>query len=68
MKRGHRSIDGGIVTALAEAGWKEWVHNPSLVQHTGLVSSMRSKPHPRATSFRGEGFDAMELVSLHQTV
>lgn len=62
--RGHRSVDGGIVTAMNKAGWREWVHNPSLVQHAGLVSSMRNRQHPLAESFRGEEFDALGLLKI----
>lgn len=61
-QRGHKSVDGAIITAMQAAGWKEYVHNPSLVQHTGDVSSMRNTPHPKATSFRGEEFNALELL------
>lgn len=64
--RGQRSVDGGVVTAYKKAGWKEYVHNPSLLQHTGKVSSMRSVSHQTAKSFRGEGFDAMELLECPQ--
>jgi hypothetical protein len=60
--RGHCAIDGGIVTALAKAGWREYCHHPSLVQHTGMNSSMSNKVHPLATSFRGEEFDLMTLL------
>lgn len=60
--RGYKAIDGGIVTALAHAGYSEYVHNPSLVQHTGEKSSMGNLPHQLAESFRGETFDAMELL------
>lgn len=59
---GHRRIDGGIVTAMNKAGWREYVHNPSLVQHIGKVSSMGSKPHRQAVSFRGEDFDAIDML------
>ncbi len=64
--RGHRAIDGGIVTAMKKAGFKEYVHNPSLVQHTGDVSSMGNEPHKKAISFRGESFDVMELLEMPQ--
>ena len=37
--RGWRAIDGGIVTALRYAGWKEYVHFPTLTQHTGKEST-----------------------------
>jgi len=62
LERGWRAVDGGIVDSFRKAGWKEYVHNPSLVQHTGLVSSMRNRSHPLADSFRGEDFDALELL------
>jgi hypothetical protein len=61
-KRGHQCIDGGVVTAITLAGGKEYVHFPSLCQHTGLQSTMGNFPHPLATSFRGETFDALELL------
>lgn len=60
--RGHKSIDGGVVTALTKAGWYEYVHNPSLVQHVGLLSTMGHLPHKKSTSFLGEEFDALRLV------
>lgn len=55
-------IDGAIVTAMNAAGWKEYVHYPSLLQHTGTISSMGNNPHPKAGSFPGETFDAMSLL------
>lgn len=61
-KRGHRSIDGGIVDSFRKAGWREYVHNPSLVQHTGEQSSMGNRPHQQAVSFRGEGYNALDLL------
>lgn len=61
-KKGHRSIDGGIVDAFSKVGWKEYVHNPSLVQHTGILSSMGNRRHPLAQSFPGENFDATTLL------
>ena len=60
--RGDRAIDGGIVSAMKKAGYREYVHSPSLVQHTGLVSSMGNPKHPLAPAFEGEGFDAMKLL------
>ena len=67
--RGWRAVDGGIVTALKKEGWQEFVHTPSLVQHTGLLSSMGNSMHLLADTFRGEDFDAMELLcEAKQTV
>ena len=62
VKRGHRAIDGGIVDSFKKAGWREYVHNPSLVQHTGITSTMGNRRHQLATSFRGEEFDARDLL------
>lgn len=75
---GWRKIDGGVVTCLKKAGVREVVHNPSLVQHTGLVSAIDKRvsshgeserfPEYRwpargfATSFRGEEYDALEML------
>lgn len=61
-KRGHKSVDGGIVTAMKNAGYREYVHNPSLVQHTGEKSSMGNKRQPLSPSFRGEIFDCLSLL------
>ena len=61
-KRGWRAVDGGIVDSMKKAGIKEYVHNPSLVQHTGLISSMKNKKHSLAVSFKGEEFDALDLL------
>lgn len=33
-----------------------------MVQHTGKHSTMDNAPHPLATSFPGEDFDALELL------
>jgi hypothetical protein len=60
-KRGWKAIDGGIVEAFRKSGWKEYVHTPSLVQHTGLLSSMGNRQHSLADSFRGEDFDALDI-------
>jgi len=65
--RGYRAVDGGIVTAFKKAGWSEWVHQPSLVQHTGNESSMGNKKHPEAATFRGEDFDARSLSEIKDT-
>jgi hypothetical protein len=73
--RGWKALDGGISDAFRrlnvdtyKAGeehlhWKEYIHSPSLVQHTGIHSSMGNGQHPLAASFRGEQFNAMELLA-----
>lgn len=64
--RGHKFIDGGVVDTCAKLGWKEYVHNPTLVQHTGMVSSIGRARHPLSPSFMGEEFDAMDLIGEEQ--
>lgn len=59
---GHRKIDGGVVDAMRKAGWTEYVHYPSLVQHFGDVSAIGNKPHKQAETFIGEEFNAEELI------
>lgn len=66
--RGHKVVDGGIVTAMGQAGYKEYVHGPSLVQHTGERSSMGNLPTPLAVNFLGEDFDALQLLRQEKVV
>lgn len=78
MDRGHRFIDGGVVTIMFKCDYREYVHTPSLVQHTGTGSPKRRGDsrrftdsesiignfrNPLAVSFRGEEFDAMSLLN-----
>lgn len=59
--KGHRNVDGGVISAMRNVGFTEYVHNPSLVQHIGKISSMGNSEHAQAPSFRGVDFDAMSL-------
>ena len=63
---GKKRVDGGIVDSFRKAGWKEYCHSPTLIQHTGLVSSCMNKPHLQAPGFRGEGFDAAVMIENNQ--
>jgi hypothetical protein len=40
------------------AGWSEYVHMPSLLQHTGEESTLENGRHVPAGTFPGEDFDA----------
>ncbi len=62
--RSWKSIDGAVVDSFRKVGWKEMVHNPSLVQHTGDISTVRNSQHAQAESFRGEGFDFLSLLEV----
>jgi len=61
--RKHKKIDGTIVEAFRQAGYTEYIHSPSLVQHIGTQSTINNQAHPEALSFRGETFDAMQLLT-----
>lgn len=58
----HKKADGGVVTAMNYAGYREYVHQPSLVQHTGLTSSMGNGQWGEADTFPGEDFDCLLLL------
>jgi hypothetical protein len=61
--RGFKLIDGGVVQAMNMAGWREWIHNPSLVQHAGEGRSTidGTKPKGTAKTWLGNDYDATRL-------
>lgn len=61
-KIGKVRVDGTVLKAMAAAGWREYVHNPSLVQHTGHLCSTIGHNNKLAAWWRGEDFDALELL------
>lgn len=66
-EKGHKAIDGGIVTALKEQHVKEYVHMPGLVQHTGGDSSTLGHEPARnwdaeSKCFIGAGISALTLL------
>lgn len=62
--RGWRTIDGGVISTMEQVGYKEFCHQPSLIQHIGMHSSMGNHGHAlvKSMSFRGETFNALELL------
>ena len=61
-QRRHISLDGAVVESMNDSGYAEYVHGPSLLQHTGTESSMGNKKHPTALTFPGEDFDPLTLL------
>jgi hypothetical protein len=59
---GKIKLDGCIVTAFNQIGWREWVHNPGLAKHIGDQSSMGHGVYPQSETFAGEDFDCMTLL------
>jgi len=76
-QRGWRIVDGGIIDSFRKEGWKEYVHSPSLVRHTGKVSTFDKRPGAvdageggfrwadvyDMTTFPGEEYDALKLLT-----
>lgn len=60
--RGWKKIDGAVYTALDQHRYKEYVHNPSLLQHTGMESSMGSDPNKSSPCFRSETWSPLSLI------
>jgi len=58
----YKKIDGSIVEAMRQAGFPEYIHSPSLVQHTGDKTSIGNNVPHKAKSFRGEDFDSLQLL------
>lgn len=61
--RGWRAADGAVVDAMKAVGITEMCHSPSLVQHTGAVSTFQTREHPVSPTFRGEDFDLRTLLN-----
>lgn len=65
--RGTKLVDGAVVQSLCfdkEVGYTEYIHTPTLTQHTGELSTIGNSPAGwKAVSFMGEDFDAMSLLS-----
>lgn len=59
---GHRRIDGGVSQAMNQMGFREFVHQPSLVQHTGAVSSIGNGGGKESAAFPGETWSALSLL------
>ena len=57
--RGWRSVDGTISIAMNIAGFTEYVHMPSLVDHIGRTSSMGNTIKPGPTTFPGNNYDVL---------
>lgn len=61
--KGHQSVDGAIIASMQRKGYKEKVHNPSLLFHIGDKSTMGHGVFEPAASFLGEEYDAKELLA-----
>lgn len=62
---GWQNVDGGINEAMKRAGYLEYVHSPSLVTHQQGKTTMgptHPQEQPPIQSFRGENWNAMEVV------
>jgi hypothetical protein len=60
---GQWKVDGAVVSTMNKAGWREYVHNPSLVKHIGNPSTVGHARFPDGVGFPGENFNAMSLLT-----
>lgn len=56
-----KNIDGTIVTAMNQLGYKEYIHYPSLIDHVGAQSSI-GNDNIYSDCFWGERYDATVLL------
>lgn len=61
------NVDGFVVETMRRAGFKEYIHSPSLLKHTGVISSMGNPTHPETSLFLGEEFNALSFLESNQT-
>lgn len=61
-KSPHNCADGMVIEALKPLGYVEYVHNPSLVQHMGLTSTLPLHEYGKMKAY-SEGFDPLTLLS-----
>jgi len=71
--RGCKGIDGAVSDAMKQSHYKEYVHNPSLVQHMGIETTIKrpryisNNPSFKPSSlFRGKDFDVLELLKRRE--
>lgn len=66
VHNGYKAIDKAVMEAYKSIGWREFIHNPGLVQHTGVgvsvVGNNSKKEHRESRVFAGEDFDALSLL------
>lgn len=60
-----KNVDGQVVGAMNAAGWREWVHYPSLLYHAGVLSTVEPGKQwaTLARSWPGEDWDARTLLA-----
>ena len=56
-----QAADGAIINGLGSLGFKEWVHNPSLLQHVGEESTL-GHDYGRVMAWKGEHYDPLTLL------
>lgn len=66
LDRGHKNIDGAVVQIMRDNGFSEWCHSPSLIQHTGTISTLNNLPGQYAPVFQGEDYNAMNFFQLEE--
>jgi hypothetical protein len=63
IRNGRHAADGMVIDVLKPLGYKEWIHNPSLLQHIGMKSTLGHKYGPMK-GFRGTAYDPTVLLPV----
>lgn len=64
-ERSWQNVDGALSDTMRRIGYVEYVHTPSLIRHTGTITTMggtHPTQQPLDLSFRGVTYDIMEIV------
>ena len=62
-RRQFNNTDGAIQHAMTvQAGFREYIHNPSLVQHIGTESILKHSKRAEAKTFPGEGWNVVDRM------
>jgi hypothetical protein len=63
-KKRYSDIDGGVVETMNMCGYREYIHNPSLVQHMGEQSTIGNRGTRLASSFHPncDDYDALDIL------
>jgi len=63
LPKGNKNIDGAVQRAMVVgAKYTEQVHQPSLVQHTGIEGTLGNPRHPQARTFPGEQYNVLGMI------
>lgn len=57
------AADGMVIDSLKPLGYKEYIHCPTLLQHTGGGQSTMGHPYGEMAGWLGEGYDPRQIIT-----